>query len=593
MAVYKAPIRDLQFVLHEVLNVEQALKGLPAGEDLSADLIDAVLDELGRVCEQVVFPTNAIGDEQGCRLENGVVRSPDGFKEAYDELAEGGWYGLAADREYGGQGLPDTLAFVAEEMLWSANASLNLYPILTKGAYRAIYHHADDSLKALYLPKLVSGQWAGTMCLTESHSGTDLGLLRTRAVPADDGSYRITGTKIFITGGEQDVTENIIHLVLARLPGAPPGVKGISLFLVPKFLLKDGGELGKRNSAMCQALEKKMGIKAASCCVMGFDDAVGFLVGEPHRGLRAMFTMMNHERLAIGLQGLAHAEVAYQSAAAYAHERLQGRAPGGAARPDDAADSILVHPDVRRMLLTARSMNEAARAFYVWLAIRLDLSRHPEPTKRREADSLVALLTPVVKAFFTDYGFEACNLGLQVFGGHGYVRDHGMEQLVRDARIAQLYEGTSGVQALDLVGRKLNMEDGAVMRGYIQSMRETARSCLELEGLAQTIKPFAQAVETLDETTEWLLTNMPGDKALAGAASCDYLKMVGLVSFGFMWAKMAAIAAPKRDQPFYANKLLVADFFMYKVLPQVGSLTMSIQAGSQPLMAMDSTAFTA
>ncbi len=593
MAVYKAPVRDLRFVFHEVLKAEQELKDLPAGEDLSTDVIDAVLEELGRVCEQVVFPTNAPGDEQGCRLDNGVVRSPEGFKEAYDELAEGGWYGLAADPEYGGQGLPETLAFAVEEMLWSANASLNLYPILTKGAYRAIHRHASDSLKAQFLPKMVSGQWAGTMCLTESNSGTDLGLLSTRAEPAEDGSYRISGTKIFITGGEQDVTENIVHLVLARLPDAPPGVKGISLFLVPKFLVNEDGTLGKRNGAMCLALEKKMGIKAASCCVMGFDDAIGYLVGEPHKGMRAMFTMMNHERLAIGLQGLAHAEVAYQSAAAYAAERQQGRAAGGAASPEQAADFILVHPDVRRMLLTMRSMNEAARAFYLWSAIHLDRTQHPDKSVRRESEALVALLTPVIKAFFTDYGFEACNLGLQVFGGHGYIRDHGMEQLVRDARIAQLYEGTNGVQALDLVGRKLIMDEGAAMRAYIAQMRGAAQDCLQAQDLRRTAAPFVEAVQTLDETTQWLLANMPTDSALAGAASSDYLHMVGLTSFGFMWAKMAATAAGRREEAFYANKLLLADFFMHKMLPRTQSLALSIKAGAQSLMAMDDAAFTA
>ncbi|MCB1831493.1 MAG: acyl-CoA dehydrogenase family protein, partial [Gammaproteobacteria bacterium] len=418
MPSYRAPIRDLQFVYHELLNADQTLASLPGFEETTADLVDAILEEGAKLFEQKIQPLNQLGDKQGCRFEAGEVTTPDGFKEAYNAYIEGGWGSLAVDPEWGGQGLPETISFMLEEMLTSANVSFSLYPGLTRGAISAINSHADDELKARYLPKMVEGVWSGTMCLTESQAGTDLGLVRTKAEPRPDGSYGITGTKIFITGGEQDLTENIIHLVLARLPGSPEGVKGISLFLVPKFLPDDDNEPAQRNHVSCGAIEQKMGIKGSSTCVLNFDNAQGFLIGLEHRGLACMFTMMNAERLAIGIQGLGLGEVAYQNAVAYARDRLQSRAAGGSAAPQLSADPLLVHPDIRRMLLTTRAYNEGARAVAVWTAVNIDLShRHPDAAKRAEADDLVSLITPVIKAFFSDYGYETTTLCQQVFGG--------------------------------------------------------------------------------------------------------------------------------------------------------------------------------
>ena len=588
MAIYKAPIRDMQFVLHELLDAERCFADLPGGEEASADIIDAILEQGAKLCEEIVFPTNRTGDIEGCRFDNGEVHTPSGFKEAYEAIIAGGWTALACDPEYGGQGLPHTLSVFIEEMLQSCNMSLALYQGLTRGAYVAIHTHGTDALKRTYLPKLVDGSWSGVMCLTESHAGTDLGLLRTRATPDADGSYRVRGSKIFITGGDQDITENIVHLVLARLPDAPDGVKGISMFLVPKYLVNDDGTLGRRNGVACGSIEQKMGIKGASTCVMNYDNAVGYLIGEAHKGLRAMFSMMNHERLMVGQEGLAQAEVAYQSAVDYARERIQGRSLSGAKSPEKAADPIVVHPDVRRMLLTGKAYNEAARALLGWVSLHVDISeRHPDAQTREHADDLVALLTPVIKAYFTDYGSEVCNLSLQVFGGHGYISEWGMEQLVRDVRIAQIYEGANGVHALDLAGRKLAMHNGRLVTRYLNTLKEFLAAHADNGLLAEFIAPLAGAVAGLESATLWIAEASAKDPEEIGAASYDYLKLMALVSFGYMWARSAAVAIPKVEgdnSGFYQAKLTTARFYMKRLLPQTESLGMTLRAGSDTVM---------
>lgn len=595
MATYKAPIRDMQFVLHELLDVERCFAELEGFEEASADIIDTILEEGAKLCETVVFPTNRTGDIEGCRLDNGQVHTPSGFKEAYEALASGGWLALASDPEHGGQGLPHTLSVFFEEILQSCNMSLALYPGLTRGAYVAIRAHGSEALRRTYLPKLADGTWTGVMCLTESHAGTDLGLLRTRAAPQDDGSYRVNGTKIFITGGDQDITENIVHLVLARLPDAPEGVKGISMFLVPKYLANEDGSLGDRNSVSCGSIEHKMGIKGASTCVMNYDNAVGYLVGEPHKGLRAMFSMMNHERLMVGQEGLAQAEVAYQSAAEYARERIQGRSLSGPKAPDQPADPIVVHPDVRRMLLTGKAYNEAARALLGWVSLQVDISeRHADAQTREHADDLVALFTPVIKAFFTDYGNEVCNLSLQVFGGHGYISEWGMEQLVRDSRVAQIYEGANGIHALDLTGRKLGMHDGRLIKRYLKILNDFLAEHAEETSLEEFISPLSKAVSTLEGSTRWIAEASRKDPEVIGAASYDYLKLMALVSLGYMWARSAAVARAKVDgdnSGFYQAKLATARFYMKRLLPQSAALSATLQAGSDTLMDLAAEAF--
>lgn len=595
MASYKAPIRDMQFVLHELLQVGKQFAALPGFEEASEDVIDAVLEEGAKLCENLIFPTNRGGDEQGCRFNNGAVTTPDGFRESYAALREGGWLSLGCDPEFGGQGLPHTVSLFFEEMLQSANMAFFLYPGLTRGAYMAMKHHATPALNALYLPKMVSGEWTGVMCLTEPHCGTDLGLLRTRAEPLEDGSYRVTGNKIFITGGEQDLTENILHLVLAKLPDAPPGVKGISLFIVPKVIPNADGSLGERNTLSCASIEKKMGIKGASTCVMNYDGARGWLVGEPHKGLRAMFSMMNHERLMVGQQGLSQAEVAYQSAAEYARDRLQGRSLSGVKAPDKAADPIIVHPDIRRMLLTTRALNESARALLGWVGLQIDIAdRDPDAARREQAEDRIALLIPVIKAYFTDYGFDCCQLCQQVLGGHGYIAEWGMEQLVRDARIAQIYEGANGIHALDLVARKLPMHGGRLIQGFIDEVDDFSRSQAGNPDMGEFITPLRHSLDLLRQATEWIASHSRRNPDEAGASSYDYLRLLALTSLGWMWAQSAAIALAKRDgdnSGFYDNKLLTARFFMRRLLPQGDSLLQSLSAGAEVLMAMEAESF--
>jgi len=595
MLIYKAPIRDLQFVYHELLNADQTLSALPGFEETTPDLVDAILEEGAKLFEQQIQPLNQSGDNQGCSFADGKVTTPDGFKAAYLAYTEGGWCSLAADPELGGQGLPETINFMLEEMLTSANVSFSLYPGLTRGAISAINSHASDALKAQYLPKMVEGVWSGTMCLTESQAGTDLGLVRTKAEPREDGSYGISGTKIFITGGEQDLTENIIHLVLARLPDAPAGVKGISLFLVPKLLPDENNEPAYPNGVSCGSIEHKMGIKGSSTCVMNFDNARGFLIGPENRGLSCMFTMMNAERLAIGIQGLGLGEVAYQNAVIYARERLQGRAAGGAASPELSADLLLVHPDIRRMLLTARAYNEGARALAVWTAINIDLShRHPDAAGRTAADDMVALVTPVIKAFFSDYGYEATTLCQQVLGGHGYIREWGMEQFVRDVRITQIYEGTNGVQALDLVRRKLFIHDGRLPRRFFQQLTDFAEQQRDNQPLQPYLTPLSEALNLLQELTEWLVQQGTRDPDQLGAAATDYLRIFALTTFAWMWVRMIAVSLDKQDGSdggFYRTKIQTGGFFLGRLLPQIHGLNRAVRSGSDLMMAMSEADF--
>ncbi|HEX7390248.1 MAG TPA: acyl-CoA dehydrogenase C-terminal domain-containing protein [Acidiphilium sp.] len=596
MPTYKAPLDDMRFVLHELYG-DADITALPGNAEFTPELIDNVLEEAAKLAEGVLFPLNQSGDLEGCTFENGVVRTPSGFKGAYDTFREGGWTAMAASPEYGGQGLPAPVTLMVEEMLCSANVSFGLYPGLSHGAYVALSHSGTEEQKQTYLPKLVSGKWSGTMCLTEPHCGTDLGMLRTRAVPNDDGSYSISGNKIFISAGEHDLSENIIHLVLARLPDAPAGVKGISLFIVPKFLLREDGSVGPRNGLACTAIEHKMGIKGTATCAMSFDDAKGWIVGEPNKGLAAMFKMMNSERLSVGIQGLGIAEVAYQNAVAYARERLQGRSLTGAKSPDKPADPILVHPDVRRMLLTMRAYIEGCRALAGWVARELEiLQKSPDEEAQSAADDFSALMTPIVKAMFTDLGFEIASTAMQVYGGHGYIRDHGIEQYARDARIAMLYEGTNGVQALDLVGRKLPQDGGRLLTRFLDPVLEFIDANADNEALEPFLPPLQQALEQLQTATGFIMENAMSNHDEAGAASVDYLRLFGLTALAFVWARMVAIAAPRADETngagqFYRAKVQTAKFFMERLLPQTGALLAAIQSGSATMMEFEDAAF--
>ena len=603
MPVYKAPLDDMRFVLNDVLGYEANVAGLEGYDEATADLVDAILEEAAKLCENELLPLNLPGDAEGCAYENGVVRTPRGFREAYALYAEGGWTGLTCDPAYGGQGLPKSIGFAIEEMICSANMAFGMYPGLSHGAYNAIERWAGDGLKDLYLPKLASGAWAGTMCLTEPQCGTDLGLIRTRALPQEDGSHAITGTKIFISAGEHDLTENIVHLVLARLPDAPPGIRGISLFIVPKFLPKaenGGWTAGARNGVRCGAIEHKMGIRASATCVMNFDDAAGWLVGEPHKGMRAMFSMMNAARLGVGMQGLGLAEVAHQNAVAYAKERAQGRALSGAKYPDAPADPILVHPDVRRMLLKQRAMTEGARALAYWTGMQIDIAeRHGDEAVRQAAEDFVAVMTPIVKALFTDHGFEAANLAVQTYGGHGYIHEHGIEQFVRDARITQLYEGTNGIQALDLIGRKMPEGGGRLLRRFFHPVQAFLFDNAGDPQMKEFCRPLMAAFGQLQQITLLMAQKGLADPEEPAAAASEYLRFFGLVAVGWMWARIAKAALERADPEktgddpagFHAAKLDVARFYMKKVLPETASLGLSIQAGKKPVMAMADSAF--
>ena len=595
MTVYKAPLRDYRFVLQELFDISDLAK-LPGYGDATPDVFASVLEEGAKLCEEVLFPLNRSGDEEGCTFENGVVRTPKGFPEAYELFRQGGWTAVTCDPEYGGQGLPHALHMSFGEMISSTNTSFGMYIGLSHGAYSAIHRHASDALKRKFLPRMVDGRWSGTMCLTEPHCGTDLGLIRTKAEPTDkDGVYKITGTKIFISAGEHDLTENIIHLVLARITGGPPGIRGISLFIVPKFQVKDDGNVGPANGVRCGSIEHKMGIKASATCVLNFDEAEGYLVGEPHKGMRAMFTMMNGERLGVGMQGVALGEVAYQTARQYAKERLQGRSLKGDKFPDKPADPIIVHPDVRRMLLTMRAYTEGGRALGGWASLMLDRAdHHPDPEQRQEAEDFLGLMTPIVKAVFTDNGLEATNLGMQIFGGHGYIREWGMEQLARDCRITMLYEGTNGIQALDLVGRKLPMHNGRLLRRFFHPVDAWLRERMGKPELQDFVKPLQTAFSRLQQVTALVAQRSLADPEEAGAAATDYLRAFGLVALGFMWACIAEASLPKLggdEALFYKGKVGTARFYMTRVLPQTNALFANITAGAKSLMELEAEAF--
>jgi alkylation response protein AidB-like acyl-CoA dehydrogenase len=589
MPVYHAPLDDIRFLLNDVHDVAQ-LAALPGFEEATPDVIDAVLTEGAKFCEDVLFPLNQVGDAEGCRYENGSVRTPPGFPEAYQQYASGGWTGVAASPEYGGQGLPEAVRFVMEEMLCSANLSFSMYPGLSHGAVSALVSHGSDELKTRFLPKLVDGTWAGTMCLTEAHAGTDLGIITTRAVPAGDGVYQISGTKIFISAGEQDLTENILHLVLAKLPDAPAGTKGISMFLVPKFLPTEDGRIGTRNGVVCGSIEHKMGIKGSATCVLNFDNATGWMVGEPHKGMRAMFVMMNGARLAVGMQGLGLAEVAYQNALAYAKERLQGRSLTGPKNPSGPADPIIVHPDVRKGLLRQKAFNEGMRSLAYWVGILIDIEHaHPDAAKREECEDLVALMTPVIKAFLTDKGFDNTNLALQTLGGHGYIREYGIEQYVRDARIAQIYEGTNAVQALDLVGRKLPMEGGRLVRRFFELVKTDVERASQDESLEEFAKPVGEALYKLQKATMLLAERAFANPDEAGAAASEYLHLMGYTAGGWQWLRMATVAqrklaAGEGDKRFLSAKLKTARYYFGRLMPETSTLLAAIQSGAAPIM---------
>ena len=598
MPLYQAPTRDTMFLLTDVLGIER-YNNLPGFADASADMLEAITGEAAKQAEEVYFPLNQSGDAEGCtRHEDGTVTTPSGFKEAYDTYRESGWMGLSVPEEYGGQGLPYALHSAVAEYFSSANMSFAMYPGLTQGAIAAIIEHGSEEQKNLYLPKMVSGEWTGTMNLTEPHCGTDLGLLRTRAVPQGDGSYKLSGQKIFISAGEHDLSDNIIHLVLARIEGAPEGTKGISLFIVPKFKVDADGNVGERNSVSCGSIEEKMGIHANSTCVMNYDDATGFLVGEQNRGLAAMFVMMNEARLGVGLQGLAIAETAYQNAAAYSKERLQGRSLSGAKAPDKKADPIIVHPDVRRNLLTIRAFNEGGRALILWTSLKADLAhRSDKPEDKQAADDLLGLLTPVIKGVLTDKGLDHTVMAQQMYGGHGYVREWGMEQYVRDARIAQIYEGANGIQALDLVGRKLGLHGGRAVMAFFKEIEEFCEENRGDEALSFYTKHLKKALGQLQQATMWFMQNAMQRPDNAGAGSYDYMHLFGLVAIGYMWALQVKTAQAKLaegangDAAFLENKEVVARFFFERILPEAPAHLARIQTGSDTTMAMAAEAF--
>ena len=595
MPQYIPPLRDIQFVIHELLNADKTFATLPAFKDVDKDTINQIMEESGKFASEIAFPLNQVGDKEGCtRHENGSVTTPAGFKGAYQQYVESGWPSLSCDPQFGGQGLPQLLNSVLYEMLNSANQSWAMYPGLSHGAYECLHAHGTDDQKKIYLEKLVSGHWTGTMCLTEPQCGTDLGILKTKAEPLADGSYSITGTKIFISSGEHDLTDNIIHLVLARLPDSPKGTKGISLFVVPKFLINADGSLGANNKVSCGSLEHKMGIHGNATCVMNFDGAIGTLVGEPHKGLNAMFVMMNAARLGVGMQGLGLTEVAYQNSAAYAKERLQMRSLTGVKAPEKAADPIIVHPDVRRMLLTQRAYAEGGRAFAYWVALMIDTElNHPDERVRKDTADMVTLLTPIIKAFLTDNAFTATNEGLQVFGGHGYIAEWGMEQYVRDARINMIYEGTNTIQSLDLLGRKVLGDMGAKLRKF----GKLVETFIEEEGVRKEMQEFIDPLADIATKVE-KLTKEIGMKAMmnheeVGAAAVPYLRTVGHLVYAYLFARMAKIAFANKSSsdPFYQAKLATARFYFDKLLPETATLIRQARAGSKSLMAMPAELF--
>ncbi|HAD16360.1 MAG: acyl-CoA dehydrogenase C-terminal domain-containing protein [Pseudomonadota bacterium] len=597
MPTYTAPTRDTRFLVNELLDLA-SYGNLPGFEMASPDVTDAVITEGGKFCAEVLAPINQSGDQEGCtRHEDGSVTTPKGFKEAFNQFREAGWGTLAQPEEFGGQGLPHVLGFVMEEFISSANQAFGMYPGLTNGAISALIAKGTQEQKEMYLPKMVSGEWTGTMNLTEPQCGTDLGMIRTKAEPKGDGSYSITGTKIFISAGEHDLSDNIIHLVLAKTPGAPDSTKGISLFVVPKFLVNEDGSVGERNGVMCGSIEHKMGIHANSTCVLNYDGATGWLVGEENKGLAAMFIMMNAARLGVGMQGLSQAEVAYQNAVAYALDRRQGRALTGPAEPEAQADPIFVHPDVRRMLMDAKAFTEGMRALSLWGALLVDLTHKAQTEEERaEADAMIGLLTPVIKGYGTDKGYEVATNMQQVFGGHGYIEEWGMSQFVRDARIAQIYEGTNGVQAMDLCGRKLAQKGGAAIQAYFKAVGDDIAAAKDDDDLGAMAEALEKALGQQQAATMWFMQNAMQNPNHLGAGAHHYMHIMGIVTLGWMWLRMAkvaqtALASDTDDKAFYEAKLATARYYMDRFLPDVGALRRKLEAGADSLMALDEAAF--
>ncbi len=595
MAEYKAPLRDMRFVLNEVFEADKlwsSLAGLQGAVD--TETAEAILEECGKIASQVLAPINREGDEVGSTWKDGEVTAAPGFKDAYQTYCDAGLNGLGGHPDFGGMGMPKTLVGQIEEMVQGANMSFGLAPMLTAGACLSLNAHGSQELKEKYLPNMYSGQWAGAMDLTEPHAGTDLGIIRTKAEPQADGSYNITGTKIFITWGEHDMAENIIHLVLAKLPDAPAGPKGISLFLVPKFLVNEDGSLGERNAMGCGSIEHKMGIKGSATCVMNFDGAKGWLVGEENKGLACMFTMMNYERLGVGIQGIGAAEASYQNAVEYARDRIQSRAPTGAVAKDKAADPIIVHPDVRRMLMTSRALTEGGRAFSTYVAKWLDIAKFSDDADdKKHADAMLALLTPVAKAFLTDNALESAIACQQVFGGHGFIREWGQEQYVRDIRITQIYEGTNGIQALDLIGRKVVANNGALYKLFEADINAFIAEQEGNEAAAEFIEPLKAAVENLNDLTQWVMDQAASNPNEIGAASVEYLMVFGYTALAYMWAKMAVVALANSDDTsgFYKAKVGTARFYMKRLLPRYIGLSAAVKGGSEPLYELDDEMF--
>ncbi|MDA7424032.1 acyl-CoA dehydrogenase C-terminal domain-containing protein [Thalassococcus lentus] len=593
MPSYKAPVTDQMFVLHDVLKIAE--QDVPGYDELDRETTEAILDEAAKVAQDVLAPLNSIGDTEGCVLENGVVRTPTGFKAAFDQMREGGWTALDCDPEYGGQGLPYVLATAVGEQFSAANMAFNMYPGLTHGAYSAIHTHGSDAQKETYLPKMVTCEWTGTMNLTEPHCGTDLGLMRTKAVPQDDGSYKVTGQKIFISAGDHDMSDNVIHLVLAKIPGGPDGIKGVSLFIVPKFIVNDDGSVGERNAVSVGKIEEKMGIHGNSTCVMNYDEATGYLLGQEHKGMRAMFTMMNEARIGVGLQGYAQADVAFQNALEYAKDRLQGRDVTGVKNPEGPADPLIVHPDIRRNLMDQKSFVEGARAFAFWGASLIDRAHKLEDDA---ADGLISLMTPVIKGFLTDKGFEMATNAQQVYGGHGYIEEWGMSQFARDARIAMIYEGANGVQALDLVGRKLGQDGGKHVMAFFEMVKTfiAENKGQDADFDAQFIEPLKNASKDLQAAGMYFMQNGMKNPNNALSGSYDFMHLFGHVCLGLMWSKMALAAKARLeagggDDDFYQTKIATGRYYMARQLPMTATHLSRIQSGAEPVMALEAANF--